>query len=71
MYIGLIKDESSETITLDVNTLHADGSICKTLFVCDKNTIWRHTNKAAYVDGYIIPSNQKNVFFLKRENKDA
>lgn len=65
MFIGIIKEETPETITLEVNDIRLDGSKRKNIFICDKNTVWARTDKAALVNGDIFPSNQKDTFFLK------
>ena len=66
MFLGLIKEETPETITLEVNIIRADGSKHKMLFICDKDTIQTRSDKVAYVDGNIAPSNQRNTFLLKQ-----
>ena len=66
MFLGLIKEETPETITLEVNIVRVDGSKHKMLFICDKDTEWMRDGKMAYVDGHIRPSNQRNTFLLKQ-----
>lgn len=65
---GFIKEETPGTITIEVGRIRRDGSTCKMLFICDKDTVWwTFLDKLAHVRGHIFPSNQKNVFFLKAE----